>query len=49
LRNFDLLGAPENLRRLNHFALKSVGGLTSWREPEKKSESHAWLPSQAAR
>jgi len=34
-----------NARRLSHFALKSVGGwLTSRREPEKKSESHARLP-----
>jgi len=33
-----------NARRLGYFASKSVGGLTSKGEPEKKSESHARLP-----
>jgi len=33
-----------NARRLSHFASKSVGGVTSRGEPEKKSESHARLP-----
>jgi len=32
-----------NARRLSHFASKSVGGLTSRGEPEKKSESFGLL------